>query len=58
MRTHHTKCSTNSRFSTLPLWPLQVATLHHTMQQLDFGLLWKRVQEWGGYLQVRPLTVL
>ena len=32
---------------------LQVAKLHNTMPALDFGLLWRRVQEWGGYQQVR-----
>jgi hypothetical protein len=32
---------------------LQVATLHNTMPALDFGLLWRRVREWGGYQQVR-----
>lgn len=32
---------------------LQVATLHHSLPALDFGLLWRRVQEWGGYQQVR-----
>jgi hypothetical protein len=32
---------------------LQVAKLHNSLPALDFGLLWRRVQEWGGYQQVR-----
>ena len=34
------------------MFSLQVATLHHSLPALDFGLLWRRVQEWGGYQQV------
>lgn len=37
---------------------VQVATLHHSLPALDFGLLWKRVQEWGGYAEVRLADVL
>ena len=37
---------------------LQVATLHNSMPALDFGLLWRRVQEWGGYQQVRAWLLL